>query len=105
MPSPTNLLQAELQRDGQVHGDGVAVQRSGLVAPLPKSFHGGLMQYRRAVENFHGGDFAGGVDQRVDFHVAADALLFGVGRVHRRDGLQQPGIFDIAAHRDCGDWG
>jgi len=83
-----NLLQAELDGDGEVHGNGFAVQGGGLIFPLTESVHGGQVQHGRAGDNLHGGDAAFGVNERVDFYVAANVLRFGESRVNRRNRLQ-----------------
>ena len=82
------LLQAELDGDREMHGDRSAVERGRLIFPLAESVHRGHVQHGRAGDNFHGGNTAFGVDERVDFYVAANVLRFGESRVSRRNRLQ-----------------
>ncbi len=82
------LLHAELDGHGQMHGDGFTVQAGWLIFPLVQRVHGGLVQQRGSADHFHRGDFAGGVNQRVDFDVAADVLGPGKCRIDRRNGLE-----------------
>ncbi len=68
------LLQAELEGDSKVHGDGFAVQRGRLVLPLAQRVHGGLVQQGRAGNDLHRGYVACRINQRVEAHVAGYVL-------------------------------
>src|SRR5215469_9431551 len=68
------LLQAELDSNGQVHGHRFAVKRGRLIFPLPQSFHGGLLEERRAGKHFHPGDAPVGIDQRINRDSSGNVL-------------------------------
>src|SRR5277367_1795469 len=92
------LLHAELDRYGQVHGDGFAVQAGWLIFPLVQRVHGSLVQQRGSADHFHRGDFTGSVNQRIDSDIAADVLGSGNHRIDRRNGFEQLRGFDVAAN-------
>ncbi len=91
------LLQAELDRYGQVHGDGFPVERCGVVFPLFQGFHGGLVQQGGAGNNLHGRHAPVGIDQRVDENIARNMLIFGEHRIHRGHGRNQLCLFHVSA--------
>src|SRR5260370_24148741 len=105
--SRKGLLQAELEGDGQVHGHGFAVERSGLILPLFQSVHGRLLQQGRAGNNFHGGHASIGIDQRVDKDVAGNMLVLRERRIGGRHGRNQLCLFHVTPNgeRSCGGGG
>src|SRR6266702_1787151 len=92
------LLQAELNRDGQVHGHGFAVERCGLVLPLPQSVHGRLMQKGRAGNDFHGGHAPIGINERVDSNIAGDMLVPRQGGINGRNRGNEFCLLHISAN-------
>src|SRR6267378_1839947 len=90
------LLQAELNRDRQMHRHGVAIQGCRLILPLTQGIHGRLMEQCWPGNDLHGGDAAIGVNQRVHADIAGNVLSFGQYRIRRRDRRKQFGLLDIA---------
>ena len=90
------LLHAELQCDSQVHRNGLAVERCRLILPLVERVFRGLMQERRAGNDFHRSDLPADVNQRVSDYIARDVLTLGHGRIERSNLADQPCGFDIS---------
>src|SRR6202000_2820444 len=83
------LLHAELNRYRQVNRHRFAVERRRLILPQVERVHRRLMEHRWPGNNFHCGYSAGGINQRVNFYVAAYALCLGEGGINRSSGCQQ----------------
>ena len=87
-----------------MHGDGLAVERSGLIFPLLQSVHGCLLQQGGAGDNLHCGHTPAGVDQRVNGDVAGHMLVLGKRRLNRRHGRNEFCLFHITANGKRGGW-
>src|SRR5437763_9843722 len=80
LPDTPDLSQRECDFDRHQHGNGLAEARAGRELPLPRRFHGFLIEPERRVERAH------------DFDVAH-------GAVGLNDALQQHGALNLRAHR------
>ena len=98
------LLQAELDRDSEVHGDRLAIQSGRLVLPLAQRVHGRLVQQGRAGNDFHRGYASRGINQRIDAYVARYVLCFRQRWINRRHGRNHVRRLHFTAHNNGCRW-
>ena len=74
-----------------MRGNRCGIASGGSVFVLLDGFHGGVAERSGASQHGDGFYAAGGIHEGVDFHIAGDEAVGGVGRRDGTNGLQQFG--------------
>src|SRR5229473_2636156 len=95
---PVLLVERKNHVNGGVHFDGIAIEKSRLIAPLPNSIQRGLLQQGMAVQDFELLNGAVLADDRVQTHGARDARLASERRVYRLNTVDDASCLNVAAY-------
>src|SRR5260370_22557472 len=92
------LVERKNHVNGGVHFDGITIEKSQLIAPLPDSIQRGLLQQGTAVQKFEWLNRAVLTDDRVQSHGARDARLTSERRINRLNTGDDTRCLDVAAY-------
>src|SRR6266849_3618691 len=95
---PALLVERKNHVNGGVNLDGITIEKSRLIAPLPDSIQRGLLQQGMAVQNFELLNRAVLTDDRVQTHGARDARLTSERRINRLNTVDDTRCLDVAAY-------
>jgi hypothetical protein len=104
MAASISLLQAELERDRQMHRHSFAIERCRPIFPLFQSIQSCLMEQRRAGDDFHCGNTARSVDKRINGDVSRDMLILRQYRIDGLHGRDEFGLFHLSADGQRSRW-
>src|SRR5258707_1717606 len=95
---PVLLVKRKNHVNGGVHFDGIAIEKSRLIAPLPDGIQRGLLQQGMAVQDFELWNRAVLADDRVQTHGARDARLTSERRIYRLNTVDNASCLNVAAY-------
>src|SRR5882672_5807402 len=91
------LVERKNHVNGGVHFDGIAIEKSRLIAPLADSIQRGLLQQGMAAHDFKLLNGAVLADDGMEPHSAGDAGLAGQRRIHRLNAVDNARGLNVAA--------